>query len=115
MGESHISKRMILEFDDVTNFKRDYTDSATFDSVYTYSVWVDSSSVQRCYDYLLEDLNRYTRYFGKTELRNISCLVLTRDSDNPANLSATEGLKRVSSALFIKNQIARAHVCSSHT
>src|SRR3546814_6739612 len=66
------------------------------------SVLVHHSSVQPGYDYVVEDLNLYTLYFEKTDLLNISCLVLTRDSDNAANLSATEGLKRVSSALFIK-------------
>lgn len=43
---------------------------------YTYSVRVPESETNRLYSYILDDLNRYSSYFGKVEKKREKCLVL---------------------------------------
>lgn len=80
----NFTKRIILEtadsskliFDKDKSFKPDWYK----ENLYNYDFIVPISKANDLYEYMLEDLNRYSNYFGRIENRRMNCLILVRSS-----------------------------------
>jgi thiol-disulfide isomerase/thioredoxin len=76
------NKRIILEIRDSSELIRPQSKESWDDwykrNLYNYDLIVPVDEAARLYQYMLEDLNRYSGYTGKIEKRKIKCLVLVR-------------------------------------
>jgi thiol-disulfide isomerase/thioredoxin len=74
------NKKLILEavdssflFDDFSNL-----DAWKEKNFYSYDLIVPPSKADSLYHYMLDDLNRYSGYYGRVEYRNTPCLTIVR-------------------------------------
>lgn len=78
-------KRLILEvkdksklfFDEKKMEKNDWEK----ENLYTYDIVVPASEKDSLYSYMINDLNRYSGYFGRIEKRKVKCFILIRISN----------------------------------
>jgi thiol-disulfide isomerase/thioredoxin len=92
---NHDPKRMIIEIYDSSKlfFKETLTDKETWDkdNLYSYDIVVPASKTQELYEYILQDLNRYSEFHGRVEKRKIKCwLLVETGKDNGALTSRNE-------------------------
>ena len=76
-------KRLVIKVKDKSQLVRDYTKSDSLfpkSNSYTYSIVIPPHKIDKLYSYMLEDLNRYSGYYGKIEKRKTKCLILKRTS-----------------------------------
>lgn len=83
---SYNQKQLILEVADslMIGVKRvsqlTNKDAWYINNFYTYELVVPLSKTDSLYQYIIDDLNRYTNYYGSIEKRSLTCLQLVRIS-----------------------------------
>ncbi len=82
LNDSYSTKRLLMEVKDKAKITMTRNENGYWDvgNEYNYDLIVPMSKADSLYEYMLEDLNRYTNYFGKIEKRLTKCLVLVRTS-----------------------------------
>lgn len=82
LGDTYNTKRLVIKVSDKSQLVRDSTNPHSFpkSNYYTYSIVVPPNKISRLYSYMLEDLNRYSGYYGVIEKRRTKCLILRRTS-----------------------------------
>lgn len=103
-GDVYDDKRLVMKVSDRSQLTRDYPKSDSLflkDSYYTYSIVIPPHKIDKLYSYMLDDLNRYSGYYGKIEKRKTKCLILRRTSRK--DKISTKGGKS-SSTLFSKSR-----------
>lgn len=75
IGEKFSRKRLILDVAVATGLTGEVA------NLYSYELIVPVELSDFLYEYMLQDLNRYTQYNGHVEKRKVKCLVLTRAGD----------------------------------
>jgi thiol-disulfide isomerase/thioredoxin len=82
LKESFYDKRMILEVKDPSKITLNLSGNGDglYDNsnAYNYDLIVPVEEADMLYSYMLQDLNRYTAYFGKIEKRKVKCFVLIK-------------------------------------
>lgn len=76
-------KRLVIKVKDKSLLVKDYAKADSLFSIsnfYTYSIVIPPHKIDKLYSYMLEDLNRYSGYYGKIEKRKTKCLILKRTS-----------------------------------
>jgi thiol-disulfide isomerase/thioredoxin len=75
-------KRWVLDLKDSSNFYKEKFELGENEwntvNIYSYEIIVPVKDTNRLYEYMLEDLNRYSNYSGKIEKRKIKCYALIR-------------------------------------
>jgi thiol-disulfide isomerase/thioredoxin len=75
-------KKLVLEVDDSSKLflNKEKTSRETWEknNLYTYDLILPQSDSKEVCSYILNDLNRYSEYFGRIEKRKIKCVALTR-------------------------------------
>lgn len=102
-GDAYDDKRLLMKMSDQSQLARDYSmpDSLfSKDNYYTYSIVIPPHKIDKLYSYMLDDLNKYSGYYGKIEKRKTKCLILRRTSGK--DKIRTKSGKR-SSTLFSKS------------
>jgi hypothetical protein len=78
------NKRFILEIRDssflIFDKKKSAKNNWEKDHLYTYDLVVPSSEEEQLYSRVIEDLNKYSGYYGRIEKRKIKCLVMLNGS-----------------------------------
>lgn len=73
-------KRLMLEVEDSTklilNKAKLNEDAWNKANLYTYELIVPTSESKKLYRIMLDDLNRYSDYYGRIEIRKVKCLIL---------------------------------------
>lgn len=79
-GESLNSKRFIVDISDTSKLSYNYVDydSDRISNRINYEMVVPVHLADSLYNYMLEDLNKYTSFIGRIEKRRIKCLFLKR-------------------------------------
>jgi thiol-disulfide isomerase/thioredoxin len=82
LGDTYDDKRLVIKASDKSQLVRDSANPSSFpkSNYYTYSIVVPPNKISRLYSYMLEDLNRYSGYYGVIEKRKAKCLILRRTS-----------------------------------
>lgn len=81
LGERYSEKRRIINVKNISQISLDDSGLLTDEDrkkVYNYDIIVPEDDADSLYYYMLEDLNRYTKYRGSIEKRNTRCLLLVR-------------------------------------
>lgn len=103
-GESYNAKRLILKVVDPSKLVLQKSESldGTFSTgnLFNYELLVPVAEADHLDEYMLEDLNRYTRYMGKIESRKVECLVLRRTGSSD-RIKSTGG--KSENSLFFKS------------
>jgi thiol-disulfide isomerase/thioredoxin len=77
--------RMILEVSDSSKLFLEKAkagkDAWHKENLYTYDLIVPVSEAEKLYHFILEDLNRYSGYYGRIEKRKTKCMILVRTSN----------------------------------
>ncbi len=83
IGDRFNSKRLIVNVEDKSGlaFQKSPLDGGTTHNVYNYELIVPLVMADSLYDYILKDLNRYTKYHGRIEKRYVKCLTLIKIGD----------------------------------
>lgn len=103
LGDTYDDKRLVMKVSDQSQLVRNSANRSSFpkSNYYTYSIVVPPNKISRLYSYMLEDLNRYSGYYGVIEKRKTKCLILRRTSRK--DKISTKGGKS-SSTLFSKSR-----------
>jgi thiol-disulfide isomerase/thioredoxin len=82
LGDTYDDKRLVMKVNDQSQLVRNSANRSSFpkSNYYTYSIVVPPNKISRLYSYMLEDLNRYSGYYGVIEKRKTKCLILRRTS-----------------------------------